>query len=203
VSDPRPLSAVVLAGGRSSRFGRDKLAESIDGRSLLDRAVDAVRLLATEVLVVAGPGSALAIREGARLVHDPEPFEGPLAGTVAGLAVATGERVLVVGGDMPSLVAAVLESMARELDDPAIDACVLVHDGRVRPLPMAVRRGPAMAAARTLLDGGERRLRALLDALETRSIPEEAWRRLDPLADTLRDIDTPADLDIDTPADLG
>jgi molybdopterin-guanine dinucleotide biosynthesis protein A len=193
--DGRPLSAVVLAGGRSSRFGRDKLAEPIEGRSLLDRAVDAVRPLATEVLVVAAPGSALAIREGARIVNDLEPFEGPLAGTLAGLTVATGESVLVVGGDMPSLVAAVLESMARELDDPAIDACVLVHDRRVRPLPIVVRRTPAIAAARTLLDGGERRLRALLDALETRSIPEEAWRRHDPDADTLRDIDTPADLE--------
>jgi molybdopterin-guanine dinucleotide biosynthesis protein A len=59
---------------------------------------------------------------------------------------------------------------------------------------MIVRRAPAIAAARPLLDAGERRLRALLESLETRSIPETAWRRLDPVGDTLRDIDTPADL---------
>ncbi len=95
---------------------------------------------------------------------------------------------------MPTLVPDVLESMASELDDPAIEACVLDHDGRARPLPMVVRRAPAIAAARTLLDRRERRLRALIDALETRSIPEATWRRLDPDGETLRDIDTPADL---------
>lgn len=194
MSDGRPLSAVVLAGGRSSRFGRDKLAEPIEGRSLLDRAVDAVAPLATEVLVVSAPGAELTTHLSARIVHDPEPFEGPLAGTLAGLAAATGDTVLVVGGDMPTLVPDVLESMANELDDPAIEACVLVHDGRARPLPMVVRRAPAIAAARTLLDGGERRLRVLIDALETRTIPEAAWRPLDPDAETLRDIDTLADL---------
>ena len=42
------IGAIVLAGGRSSRFGRDKLAESIDGRPLLDRAVEAVGVTCTE-----------------------------------------------------------------------------------------------------------------------------------------------------------
>ena len=37
------VAAIVLAGGRSSRFGRDKLAEPVDGRPLLDHAIDAVR----------------------------------------------------------------------------------------------------------------------------------------------------------------
>ena len=52
----RRVSAVILAGGRSSRFGRDKLAEPIDGRTLLRHVIDAVRPLATETIVVAAPG---------------------------------------------------------------------------------------------------------------------------------------------------
>jgi molybdopterin-guanine dinucleotide biosynthesis protein A len=194
VSEPPRRSAVVLAGGRSSRFGRDKLAEPIGGRPLLDLAIQAVRPLAMDVVVVAAPGTELAVSGGVRVVHDPVGFEGPLAGLAAGLGVAEEEVVLVVGGDMPTLVAAVLESMASGLDDPAIAVVVLAHDGRPRPLPMVVRRAAALRAARSSLDGGDRRLRALIEGLPARVIPEDVWRGLDPGGATLRDIDTPADL---------
>ena len=193
MSDKRPLSAVILAGGRSSRFGRDKLAEPLDGSPLLDHAVAAVRSLAEEVIVVAAPGADLAIPD-AQVVHDPAPFEGPLAGTMAGLGAASCEEALVVGGDMPTLVAAVLQTMIAALDDPAIAAVVLEHEGRARPLPLAVRREAGLNAGTALIDGGERRLRALIETLFTRVIPEDTWRRLDPAGATLRDVDTPADL---------
>ena len=51
----RRVTGLVLAGGRSSRFGRDKLAERIDGRTLLDSAIDGVTPASTEILVVAAP----------------------------------------------------------------------------------------------------------------------------------------------------
>lgn len=194
------MSAVILAGGRSSRFGRDKLAESIDGRPLLSRAIEAVRPFATEILVIAAPGTVPVLRAGVTLVHDPVAFEGPLVGLLAGLGAAREPVALVVGGDMPTLVGAVLEAMLVELDAPgafeavAFEAVVLEHDGRARPLPMVLRREPALAAADRLIGAGERRLRALGEALVTRVLPETIWRGVDPDGLTLRDIDTPADL---------
>lgn len=209
----RHVTAVILAGGRSSRFGRDKLAEPLDGRPLLEHAIEAVRPHATEILVVTAPGATPAVPEDVTVVHDPVAFEGPLAGLLAGLRVAAGPVVLVVGGDMPALVGAVIESMLAELDAPniadapktadapetpdapaRIDAVVLEHDGRARPLPMVVRLEPALTVAGRLVGEGERRLRALADALATRVVPEPNWRSMDPDGLTLRDIDTPADL---------
>ena len=209
------VSAVVLAGGRSSRFGRDKLAEPIDGRPLLSYAVEAVRPFATEIIIVVAPGSApaAAIPDGAILVHDSVAFEGPLAGLLAGLQAAHEPVVLVVGGDMPTLVGAILAAMLDELDtsgtidratvpgttttllaydDPKV--VVLEHQGRARPLPMVVRREPALAAVVRLREAGERRLRILTETLQTRIIAESTWRVIDPDGRTLRDIDAPADL---------
>ena len=40
------VSAIVLAGGASTRFGRDKLAEPVDGRPLLHHAAEAVAAVA-------------------------------------------------------------------------------------------------------------------------------------------------------------
>jgi molybdopterin-guanine dinucleotide biosynthesis protein A len=190
----RRVTGLVLAGGRSSRFGRDKLAERVDGRTLLTNAIDGVTPASTEILVVAAPGAALRLPAHATLIHDPVAFEGPLAGVAAGLRAAHESIVLVVGGDMPTLVGAVVESMLVALEEPGIDAVVLDHDGRARPLPVALRREPALAAADRLLGTGERRLRALTEELRVDVIPEQTWRALDPYGMTVRDIDTPADL---------
>ncbi len=187
-----PVSVVILAGGRSSRFGRDKLAEPIAGKALLRHVIDAVTPLSSEVLVVAAPDGVPAVPEAVTVVHDPVAFEGPLAGGRAGLEAASGRVVVIVGGDMPDLDVGVLASMIAALD--GFDAVVLEHDGRPWPLPMVVRCEPARVAADMLLTGGERRLRALTEALSTRVIPEATWRSLDPDGSTLRDIDTEADL---------
>jgi molybdopterin-guanine dinucleotide biosynthesis protein A len=189
------IGAIVLAGGRSSRFGRDKLAESIDGRPLLDHAIAAVRVVATDIVVVAAPAANPPVPAGARVVHDPVAFEGPLAGLEAGLAALDPgvDRVIVVAGDMPTLVPAVLRRLL-DVVASAADAATLGRDGETSVLPMALRRERAQAEVAELLERGERRLRALAKALDAEIVPESAWRLDDPTAATLRDIDTPEDL---------
>jgi molybdopterin-guanine dinucleotide biosynthesis protein A len=188
------IGAIVLAGGRSARFGRDKLAEPIDGRPMLHHVIDIVRGIASEVVVVAAPGVTPALPMGVRLANDTRAFEGPLAGLAAGLAAmdASVERVIVVGGDMPTLVPAVLE---RLLSGLATHEVVLLadHDGP-RPLPLAARRSRVGAAADRLTSGGERRLRALVSDLDASVIQPAVWQADDPEGATLRDVDVPADL---------
>jgi len=187
-------AAIVLAGGRSSRFGRDKLAEPVDGVPMLGRAVGAVAGIVDEVLVVVAPGSTRRIPDGARPIDDARAYEGPLAGVDAGLAATDAGVVLVIGGDMPSLVPAVLRRLLAALDDPSVDAAVLEAGGRHRPLPMALRRAPAIAVTATLLASDERRLRALRDGLALAVIPDAVWQLDDPSGATLRDVDRPEDL---------
>lgn len=187
------LSVVVLAGGRSSRFGRDKLAEPIDGEPVLRRTLAAVLGIATDTVVVVSPGSTVDVPAGVRVVRDPVAYGGPLVGVVTGLAAARHASAVVVGGDMPWLRAAVLSAMVDALQSD-VAAAALGFEGRPQPLPIALRREPALAAARDLVASGERRLGALLGALDVAVIAEETWRLLDPDAATLRDIDTPDDL---------
>ena len=189
------IGAIVLAGGRSSRFGRDKLAEPIDGRPLLHHAIAAVQSVAGDVVVVVAPGQDPALPEGVRLVHDAAAFEGPLAGLAAGLEALDPDidRVVVVAGDMPTLEPAVLKRLVAMLG-PSVDLALLAVSGEPVPLPMAVRRDMALVAVQGSLAGGERRLRALSSVLRTSVIAEATWRLDDPYGDTLRDIDTLADL---------
>jgi molybdopterin-guanine dinucleotide biosynthesis protein A len=201
MSTPAPIAVtgIVLAGGRSSRFGSDKLEAYVDGERLLDRSVAALARVASEVVVVSEPSTLRAgpIRPGVpvHLVEDPEPFGGPLVGLLAGLEAASEPLVLVVGGDMPSLNADVLRLLVTRLvHDPDRSVVTLAARGRVVPLPMALRTGAATDLARRLLGDGERRLRGLAERLPAVVVDEREWRPLDPDGDTLRDVDRPEDL---------
>ncbi len=109
------VTGIVLAGGRSSRFGADKLSIELDGRPLLHHALAAVASVASTIVLVVAPGTTPVVPSdlGARLriVHDPESFGGPLVGLVAALGTVESSAVLVVGGDMPRLVPGVLRRL--------------------------------------------------------------------------------------------
>jgi molybdopterin-guanine dinucleotide biosynthesis protein A len=185
---------VVLAGGRSSRFGSDKLATTVRGRPMLHHAVDALAVVCADVVVVLAPTGTPDLPPGVRTVRDRDAYEGPLAATTTGLAAVRTEWALVAGGDMPDLVPAVLGEMLRVADEAPVDAVALADGDRFRPMPSVLRVSAARTNAHALLASGERRLRALHDSLRTALIDEATWTGLDPERATLRDVDVPADL---------
>jgi molybdopterin-guanine dinucleotide biosynthesis protein A len=189
-------SGIVLAGGRSTRFGADKLAATVDGVALVRRAVDALAAVTDGVIVVLPPGVERDDLPGDVVItHDLQVGEGPLAGLHTGLLAAVRtDEVLVAGGDMPDLQPSVLRLLLDTLADASVDAAALSDGDRPRPLPMALRTWPAADAVHTLLHAGRRRLRDVLDSVRTAVIDEPTWTALDPGRLTLRDIDEPDDL---------
>ncbi|HET7725874.1 MAG TPA: molybdenum cofactor guanylyltransferase [Candidatus Limnocylindrales bacterium] len=199
------VTGAVLAGGRSQRFGGDKLRARLEGRSLLEHAVAAVATLADEVLVVGReawppPGAELRARPDRRIraVADRVPAGGPAAGLRTALEVAREPIVLVVAGDMPRLAPAVLELLVRTLaaaEPGIVDAVALAYRGRLQPLPAALRVGAGTIAAQAAVASGDTSLTGVLARMPVRLLEEAAWRPLDPAASTLADVDRPADLD--------
>jgi molybdopterin-guanine dinucleotide biosynthesis protein A len=188
----------VLAGGRSTRFGSNKLSAIHRGVPLLHHAILCLGEVCAEVLVVIAPdGSEPLMPPGAtaRFVRDVRSGEGPLVGMVSGLEAATTELAIVAGGDMPDLSTAVLLEMLRVAVEAREDAVALADADRFRPLPSLVRVAPARDAANALLDAGERSLRSLLQVLRTAVIDEPTWTALDPSRGTLNDVDQPGDLE--------
>jgi molybdopterin-guanine dinucleotide biosynthesis protein A len=184
-------TAVVLAGGASTRFGSDKTAALLDGVTLLDRVVEVARTVVDDVLVV-GPRAP----SGCRQVLEAEPRRGPLGGLAHGLAHVDSPVALVLAADHPHLRPELLSSLLERLVDggAAVDAVVPMRDGRPEPLVAAYRTGVGPVAEQVLADGG-RSMRALLDRLRVDWWAEEDWRRLDPSGASFDDVDEPGDLD--------
>jgi molybdopterin-guanine dinucleotide biosynthesis protein A len=157
----RRLTGILLVGGASTRFGSPKELAEYEGETLADRAWRLLGDACDERLAVG--------REG--LV---DPGTGPVAAIAAGLREATHELALVIPVDMPLLTADALHALA--------DACLDVAVAQDGPLPCAVARRVLPA-----FETGERRLRTVLDGLETARI------ELDPLV--LANVNTRADLD--------
>ena len=191
------VTGIVLAGGRSERFGSDKLALAIDGRPLLHLAIAAVAAVAGRLVVVVAPGAEPALpgdlASRIDVVHDPEAFGGPLVGLAAALVAVDTPTVLVAGGDMPGMVPAVLARLAGAVGGSR-RAVTLEVPGRVQPLPMALDVIAARAAAAAVLERGGRSLRDLVRELGAAWIPAPVWLALDPSGATIVDIDRPADL---------
>ena len=100
--------AAILAGGRSSRFeGRDKSALVVDGRTILDRQIDALWAVPGlhKVLLVSGRAG----HPRATSISDLRPGSGPLGGIHAALVASTADAVFVVGCDMPHVCAPLVE----------------------------------------------------------------------------------------------
>lgn len=197
-----PATAIVLAGGRSSRFGGDKLVAELDGRPLLAHAIAGVAPAVREIVVVLSPDGAEPLLDGAtdlpiRFARDADEGRGPLAGLAAGLAAAREPLAIVVGGDQPSLVPALLVEMLRHLAPGAIvplDAMALEEGSRIRPLPCALRVAPARSAASVALALGGGSLIRFLGRLRLGILTPDRWQAIDPHGESLRDVDHPDDM---------
>lgn len=189
-----PFSAVILAGGRSVRFGRDKSAEVIAGRSLLQRVVDAVSPVASEIVIVRAPGMRPpAVRSETPLRHAEDVREGgALAGLYTGLLVVSQPVALVLGCDMPLLSQPLLRYL-RGLLDQSVDVVMPLWEGREEPLHAFYRR-TCLSAIEKALDEGKRRVVHFLPDVRVRYVSHDELQRLDPEGRSFWNVNQPSDL---------
>lgn len=160
---------MVLAGGASTRMGRDKATLPWKGGTFLSEIVDALRAACAEVFVVAAPDQRLPVIP-ATVVRDSVAHQGPLHGLITGLEAAqrAGHHwVFVCATDMPLVDARLVEILTRESGSEDV---VLAHDGtRMQPLA-ALYSVAALDKARAYMKTGRRSMYGLINALESRVV---------------------------------
>ncbi|MCC7237317.1 MAG: molybdenum cofactor guanylyltransferase [Bryobacterales bacterium] len=159
----------VLAGGQSSRMGRDKALLEMDGQTLLRATYDLLERVCGQAVVV-GPAERYASL-GLPLIEDERPGYGPLSGLEAALAECKdrAEWAMVVACDMPSLEERALRRLLVEagVDDGAQAVVPVSGDGRRQPL-CALYRPVAREAVSKQMETGNFRLLEALSRLRCR-----------------------------------
>lgn len=190
------LSGIVIAGGRSRRFGIDKRRLRLWGESgphLLGHAVALLQPLCVETIVVLNDAEVWP-DVPARIVPDEQPGSGALGGLISGLQAMRAPAALVIAADMPLIVPEVLAALAQW---PFIgDALAPTPPGQPdQPQPLfAVYRQSALPPLRRAFAAGERRLQAALMTLRWVDPGPALWHRFDPAARSLLNLNTPNDL---------
>lgn len=151
-----PCTGVVLAGGAATRYGGlPKGLETVGGRRIIDRVVDALMDVTDDLLLVANDPAASQWLPGVRVQQDLVPNAGGLGGIHAALHHA-GRPVLIVAWDMPFVPAGLLRRL-RELGDSA-DVAVPESGSRRGVEPLCAFYAPACLPAieQSLADGDRR-----------------------------------------------
>lgn len=161
------VGAILLAGGRGLRVdGAVKPLFEVNGSTLLQRAVDAVRSGGADRVVVAAP--VLDEQLDVVWVREDPPFGGPVAGIVAALPEVDADEVYVIACDLPTADAAVV-LLSAPLSAGVDGACL--DDGRRQWLIGRYRTASLRAAASALPDRGrDASMRALLGGLAVTSV---------------------------------
>ena len=190
------ISCIILAGGHSSRMGRDKTLENISNRSLLQLVVDSLSGYDCEIIIATAANKPLQQHidyPKLRIVSDIYPDKGPLGGIYIGLTASNSFYNLVVAGDMPFLSAELLRYMI-ELSH-GFDAVVpRSGEGMVNPLH-AIYSKNCLGNMKTQLERNQLEVCSVLNTLHVRYVERAECQRFDPQLLTFFNINCQADLD--------
>lgn len=175
-------SALILAGGRSTRFGdADKLLADVAGRPMIRRVADRVVRVTNELVVNCRDDQRAAVDralEGLdyRVAIDSIPDRGPVAGMQTGLGVASVPEVAVVAGDMPLADSALFDRLFEQLSETDAAVAVPRTDGRLQPLHAVYEESTTRTACEEAIAAGSVRLQDVLARIDATvvDVDEEA-----------------------------
>ncbi len=182
--------AIILCGGKSSRMGHDKATLQFGPEFMLQRVV---RLMSEVIgpesmVVVAAPKQSLPhLPATIHVARDTHEFRGPLQGLATGLR-EMGDRfdaVYATACDVPLLVPAFVDRIFQLLRDYDV---AVPFDGQHHHSLAAVYRPRVLPQIQSLLDSDRLSPRFLFDLVQTREVPVDDLRNVDPQLATLRNL---------------
>jgi molybdopterin-guanine dinucleotide biosynthesis protein A len=184
------VGGYVLAGGKSSRMGRDKALLEIDGESLLVRATRLVRAVLSEPVVIASTPGYEAL--GLKIVADDFPGYGPLGGIATALHVSSRPWNLVIACDLPYLTKPWLEYLIERALKSEADAVVPMNVRGPEPLCAMYHRN-AQVRIRTAVQGGMRKVTDSFANLSVEHVEPDEWKAFASDGVLFKNVNSPAD----------
>ena len=197
------MNAFVLAGGQSTRMGRDKALLELSGRPLIALALEKLRSLGFSPRIV---GSRPDLASFAPVVPDIHPHSGPLGGIEAALAIADAEQSIFLPVDLPWLPAEFLRWMIDRASITKALATIPRLQGRAQPLCAVYARALLPYARAAMAAGNAKVMKAVdcatnatgrpIDSFDVESVAAaQSWDQPVPLHRWFENINTPSDFE--------
>ncbi|MEM2914471.1 MAG: molybdenum cofactor guanylyltransferase [Candidatus Bathyarchaeia archaeon] len=192
-------SAIILAGGFSSRLGQDKGLLQLADKPLVRHVLDLIAPVVSESLVVVSSRSQVenylkVIDSSVNVFVDVEDLQSPLVGALTGFRHSHGEYSILLPCDTPLISRDILSF----LFEVAINKDAVIPrwpNGNIEPLQAIYRTKTALDAAAKALRDGKLDMRSMVDGLRSiRYVSTLALEQLDPGLWTFFNINTPLDL---------
>jgi molybdopterin-guanine dinucleotide biosynthesis protein A len=181
------ISAFIIAGGQSRRFGADKALFIYRGRPLIARVAEIVGSALGPPSIISDDAERFAFL-GLPCYVDIHPGTGPFGGVHSALAHAATERTFVFACDMPDLNPGLIQFMAGE--SKGYDVTVPLVNGEYEPLH-AVYAKSCLGPMETHLGQGRRRIVSFYGEVSVRTVSENEIRRFADPARVFRNINYP------------
>jgi molybdopterin-guanine dinucleotide biosynthesis protein A len=183
------FTAVILAGGKSSRMGRPKALLPFGHEPLIAHLVRRLQHKFKLVIVVASPDQELPPLP-AKVVRDEIAYQGPVGGIYYGLKAGIGTAAFVTSCDAAFLNLPLISFLTSQILNH--DVVVPYWQDRFQPLH-AVYRTSVVPLLKEQLERGELRPIFLYDKVRTRKVGEEEIRRFDPEGLSFFNMNAPED----------
>jgi len=190
VMDEKNVAGFVLAGGKSSRMGRDKALLDINGESLIARATRLLQSVVDDAVVIASTSGYESL--GLRSVADDFPGYGPLGGIATALHVSMKPWNLVIACDLPYLTKPWLEYLIKRALKSEADAVVPMNVRGPEPL-CAMYHKNAEGRIRTAVEGGVRKVTDSFADLSVEHVEPSEWKGFASGGILFKNVNSPAD----------
>lgn len=159
------ITGIILAGGKSSRMGRDKGMIYFNGARMIEHVIRALKPCVSSIMIVAN--DERYERFGLQVVKDIIHECGPMGGIYTGLINSSTKLNVTVSCDIPFVSTALIRTLAESPDDK--EAVVPFHDEIFEPLCARYRRSVALKMVKHL-EAGSLKMNSLLRELDVRAV---------------------------------
>ena len=184
------VTGIILSGGKSLRMGEDKAFISVGGIPIIQRIQETFEKIFSEILIVANDKDRYR-HLGLPVYPDLIPRRGALGGIYTGLFYATRPYAFFVASDMPFVRESVVRYLISRIEGE--DALVPRTIDGLHPLH-AIYSKNCLGAVKEVLDEGGFRVIDFFPRVNTKVIEEADFRGLDPMRESLINVNTPDDL---------
>lgn len=187
------LSVCILAGGCSRRIGRNKALISFQGRPLIQRIVERVTPIASEIIIIAHQTKDYEFLN-LPVVGDKIPGAGVLGGLFTALAVAVSPFVLVLACDIPFVNKDLIQTELELIQAEVADVVIAESKIGLEPLHAVYRRDTCLPYVRQALDAKQRRMISWFEHVRVRIMSSAEVAVFDPNGTAFININTAEDL---------